>query len=390
MIRIIDKQNCCGCSACVQDCPQKCISLEEDEKGFRYPIVNERKCIDCGMCEKVCPILNLGDSCNPIKVFAAYNPNEKIRIKSSSGGVFTLLAETIINSGGVVFGAKFNEKWEVVHDYTETIEGIESFRGSKYVQSIIGNSYMLVKQFLQANRKVLFSGTPCQISGLKHYLRKVYDNLFTVEVICHGVPSPLVWKDYLDVKKGSNEFSHITFRDKRNGWMNYGLSFDFKNPTSINIYNSRFVDLYLKGYYSNVFLRESCYNCKFKNGKSNSDIALGDYWGAEEEHRNLYDDKGLSCIICYSSQGLQLIQSQKLNLEDSSLNKFIKQNPIYYKNNPIPNNRNLFWKNYNKLGVVLAMKKYAKMSFSERVRSSLIMLIYKLGLLKFVKKIVGK
>lgn len=198
MINIIEKKDCCGCSACVQRCPQQCISLEEDEEGFLYPIINEAACIDCGLCEKVCPVLHSGDAHKPLKVFAAKNNNEKIRVESSSGGVFTVLAELVIDEGGVVFGAKFGEHWDVIHDYTETKEGLAAFRGSKYVQSRIGDCFNKAKSFLVQGRKVLFSGTPCQISGLKRFLGKEYDSLLTVDFICHGVPSPKVWRMYLN------------------------------------------------------------------------------------------------------------------------------------------------------------------------------------------------
>ena len=197
MIEIKDKKDCCGCSACVQRCPKQCITLKEDNEGFLYPIVDKKTCIDCGLCEKVCPILHQGEPQKPLKVYAAKNLNEEIRRQSSSGGIFTLLAEQVIQEGGVVFGARFDENWEVKHDYTETIEGLAVFRGSKYVQSRIEDNYKKAEEFLKQGRKVLFSGTPCQIAGLKRFLRKEYEELLTVDFVCHGVPSPGVWRKYL-------------------------------------------------------------------------------------------------------------------------------------------------------------------------------------------------
>ena len=238
MIDIKEKNNCCGCSACVQICPKQCISMAADNEGFLYPQVNSAICIDCGLCEKVCLVINQSAPREPLVVYAAKNNNEDIRLKSSSGGIFTLLAEKVIEEGGVVFGAKFDADWNVIHDYTETIEGLAAFRGSKYVQSIIGDNFKTAKQFLNNGRKVLFSGTPCQIAGLKKYLRKEYDNLLTVDVVCHGVPSPMVWRDYLDYKRakraaGKNTVSSslkelpvitgISFRDKTKGWKKYGF-----------------------------------------------------------------------------------------------------------------------------------------------------------------------
>ena len=167
MIKIIDKEQCCGCSACLHICPKHSITFKEDKEGFLYPHVNTETCIDCGLCERVCPVLNQNEERIPEKVYAAKHEDDEIRMKSSSGGIFTLLADQILDEGGVVFGARFNDKWEVIHDYTETKEGLAPFRGSKYVQSYIGDSYKIAETFLKSGRKVMFTGTPCQIAGYK-------------------------------------------------------------------------------------------------------------------------------------------------------------------------------------------------------------------------------
>lgn len=199
MLEIKDKKKCCGCEACVQRCPVQCISMRSDVEGFLYPNINQTICINCNVCEKVCPEINQSEIRRPLKVYAAKNPDELIRLSSSSGGIFTMLAEQILKENGVVFGARFNEKWEVEHGYTDIQDGVAAFRGSKYVQSRIGDNYRQVEDFLRKGRKVLFSGTPCQVAGLKRFLHnKEYDNLLTVDVVCHGVPSPLVWRKYLE------------------------------------------------------------------------------------------------------------------------------------------------------------------------------------------------
>jgi coenzyme F420-reducing hydrogenase beta subunit len=172
--------------------------MQLDSEGFLYPFVDDLKCIHCECCKNICPVINQKNGSSPIQVYAAKNRNEIIREASSSGGIFTLFAEKVINDGGVVFGARFNERWEVIHDYTESIEGLAAFRGSKYVQSIIGNSYRTARTFLLEGRNVLFTGTPCQISGLREYLKKDFGNLITIDLVCHGVPSPELWRRYLE------------------------------------------------------------------------------------------------------------------------------------------------------------------------------------------------
>ena len=250
MIQIKDKSACCGCAACVQICPKQCISLKEDKEGFLYPTVNRNLCIECGKCETVCPKLHSFEAHEPLKVFAAQHFDESARAASSSGGIFTLLADAVINEGGVVFGARFDSDWSAIHDFTETHEGLQAFRGSKYLQSRIRNTYQQAEKFLKSGRQVLFTGTPCQIAGLKKYLRTDYDNLLAVDFVCHGVPSPLVWKKYLEEtiacqcekksvllhsnplisERGSIAHIHkrkidtISFRNKDLGWKKYSFA----------------------------------------------------------------------------------------------------------------------------------------------------------------------
>ncbi len=198
MIEIREERDCVGCEGCVQACPVKCISKRKDTLGFVYPVVDKEKCIDCHLCEKVCPVINQNTVRRPLQVFAAKNRDEEVRLKSSSGGVFTALAAWIIEEGGVVFGARFDKDFKVIHDYTESVEGLKAFQGSKYVQSEIGETFKEAAQFLKEGRKVMFTGTPCQIAALRLFLRKDYgDQLITVDVVCHGAPGPAVWQTYL-------------------------------------------------------------------------------------------------------------------------------------------------------------------------------------------------
>lgn len=220
-MQIENLKNCTGCSACFASCPKNAISLVPNEEGFLYPQIDSSKCIQCGLCEKVCPTLNIqqGANKNP-KAFAVINDDEKIRMESSSGGVFTAVAKKVIEENGIVFGVKLDEHQKAVFSFTENVEGLSEFRGSKYVQAQVGNAFKECKNFLIENKKVLFTGTPCQIEGLKLFLGKEYENLLTMDIICHGVPSPLVWKKYTEFceKKFASRIVKTAFRRKNDGW----------------------------------------------------------------------------------------------------------------------------------------------------------------------------
>lgn len=400
MISIKQKKDCCGCSACVQRCPKQCISMAEDEEGFLYPHIDENKCIDCGLCEKVCPVINQENQREPLSVYAATNPDEKIRMLSSSGGLFSMLAEKTIENGGVVFGACWNDEWEVVHDYTETVLGIAKFRGSKYVQSRIGDSYRIVEKFLKDGREVLFSGTPCQVAGLKKYLCKVYENLFLVDFICHGVPSPGVFRTYLqdEINKesarqgsGKNTVSHsciplvmkrdgidfkeleintISFRDKRNGWKKYGFVLGLskvstageKNSVSFS-YSPLNKNLFLAGFLCDLYIRPSCYACPSKHLKSGSDITLADFWGIDSLMPELDDDKGVSAVTVNSEKGKATLHNLGITLHDVPYHELITRNPALVKSAAIPTKRTEFFKN-DGLTFEEKIKKFAKFPFS--------------------------
>lgn len=345
MIRILDKSQCCGCEACRNICPRQCILMKEDKEGFLYPEVNLADCIDCGLCEKVCPVLHPAKERRPVAVYAAKHYDDNIRLASSSGGVFTFIAEKVIDEGGVVFGVRFNDQGEVIHDYVETKEKLSCFRGSKYVQSRIGDTYKLVLHFLQSGRKVLFSGTSCQIAGLKLFIRREYDNLLTVDVICHGVPSPKVWKKYLTeiTSKECSQVTNISFRDKQKGWKNFSLKVDMKGK---RVYLRSFkLDLYFDLFLSNIILRPSCYSCPAKSGKSCSDITLGDFWGIENILPELDDDKGCSVALLYNPKSKYFIEG--MNISDVVYNQAKQGNPSLEVSANCPVNRNYFFRLLN-------------------------------------------
>lgn len=369
MINIEDKKRCCGCNACLQRCPKSCIMVQEDEEGFLYPVVDKEVCVDCGLCEKVCPVLNQREERKPLEVYAAFNKNEEIRMQSSSGGVFTALAEQIIQEGGVVFGARFNEDWEVIHDYTETAAGLSVFRGSKYVQSRIGDTFNQTEQFLKQGRSVLFSGTPCQIAGLKLFLRKEYENLLTVDLICHGVPSPGIWRKYLEEliaregKKKNSVFFHsnpilpnsirdisrIEFRNKRLGWKKYSFALTLSVPIRHGAKNTVLLsepyneNIFMKGFLADLYLRPSCYACPSKSLKSGSDVTIGDYWGIQNIKPEIDDDKGVCCLLINSDKGKNILFAS-IELIGTSFAEVLQGNPSLIKSVVLKNERSQFYK----------------------------------------------
>ena len=388
MINIQKKYNCCGCEACVQACPHQCISFEEDSEGFRYPLVDKAACIGCNRCEKVCPILNKSDERKPIHIYAAKNENEIELLSSSSGGLFILLAKFILREGGVVFGAKFDENWNVVHAYAETEEGVKAFMGSKYVQSRISNTYKEAKDFLDAGRQVLFTGTSCQIAGLTHYLRKDYDNLLTIDVVCHGVPSPKVWRMYLDeVIKSAGEnakITNITFRDKHKGWRKYsfilktakGYTTDNNNATISDYHRN---NPYMKAFISSLILRPSCKKCRFKGGRCQSDITLADFWGIWNVKPEMFDDKGTSLLMINSKKGIDVIKKIQLILCEVILTDAVKSNKAYYKSPILHQKRKKFFAKFDnsKIPLSMLMREMSRTTRFQRIRLLLSRIIYK-------------
>lgn len=401
MIILNDKKDCCGCHACVQRCPKQCILMREDEEGFLYPYIDTSLCINCGLCEQVCPVINQSDPRLPLKVYAAKNPNETIRQASSSGGLFTMLAEQILQRNGVVFGARFNEKWEVIHDYTETLEGLAAFRGSKYVQSRIGDNYQYAKTFLETGREVLFSGTPCQIAGLNSYLNKKYKNLLTVDLICHGVPSPKIWQIYLNetIKRTSKKkvcIENISFRDKRLGWKKFcvTLSLSTKDINGIkkDFFNSDIFskNIFMKGFLSNLYLRPSCHSCPSRLFKSGSDITIGDFWGIEYIFDNFDDDKGVSAIMINSKKGETVYNTLKCKSLETDLLSVYKGNSPLKHSCPEHSQRKLFFNRFLKNNFYNITIQLCKPKLKYRIKYILRYILSKIGLLIILKKIIHR
>lgn len=361
MIDITDKEKCCGCFACYSACPVRAIDMKEDKKGFKYPMIDNEKCINCHLCEKVCPIKNKINTSNSPKAYAAYNVDNEVRFNSSSGGIFSLLVEKILESKGVVFGAAFDKKFMVHHIKIESVKELEKLRTSKYVQSIIGNTYQECKEELENGKEVLFTGTPCQINGLYTYLQKEYENLYTQDIVCHGVPSPKVWKKYLQFRRkvDAKQPMRINFRHKEYGWNLYALLLQYNN----NAYKTNHQDdLFMQAFLRNACLRDSCYNCSFKDKNRISDITLGDFWGISKIVPKMNDNKGVSLVIINSNKGQKIFDSlgNKMKFKEVNLEKSIKYNLSMTTSSKKHKNSEEFFENLDILDFDVLVKKYSK------------------------------
>ena len=300
---------CCGCTACASICPKKAIIMHEDEEGFLSPILDEKVCIDCGLCKRVCPVLNPVKNKSPETVWAAWGRNEVDRKTSSSGAISSILARYIIKNGGVVFGAVM-DNFYVYHDMIDSTHDLYRMQGSKYVQSDMGDCFTKARTMLELGRQVMFTGTPCQIAGLRNFLQKDYDNLLCVDVICHGVPSPGVLRRYVEeLKQEYYTATSLTFRDKVEGW-NPVHAFALYDDEGKRLFREagRF-NVYLTGFLKNVFDRQSCGQCRFTSVERPGDITLGDYWRIAQYSPALSDKKGTSLCILNTEKGREVFQA---------------------------------------------------------------------------------
>lgn len=335
--------------------------MTANSEGFLYPEIDGGKCIKCHKCEKVCPVLATIEPPKSLKEsFAFINSNESIRYNSSSGGVFTALALKILGRGGSIFGAEYDEELNVIHNFTADENGLGKLRGSKYTQSSINQNFIKAKQILESGKEVLFSGTPCQIGGLKSYLSKDYANLTTVDFICHGVPSQLLWRKYISYREqhAGAKATRTFFRRKNDGWKKYSLWFAFANH---NEYCKDLTqDSYMQMFLKNVCLRKSCYDCKFKSSDRFSDITMADFWGIQNEFPELDDDKGTSFVVVHTEKGKMLFDSLTDCVKKSvPLQSGLKHNSSMVKSVEMPQKRNTFFKDLNTQSFDYVIKKYA-------------------------------
>ena len=383
---MVEHNKCSGCSACLNACPVQCISMKPDGLGFLYPVIDETACIHCGRCEKVCPALdeNRPDSPEP-KAFAGHAKDENIRDASSSGGVFSLLAANVLEKGGVVFGAALTgDCSSVKHIRVDNTDDLAKLRGSKYVQSDVGRVFSEVKELLQANRYVLFSGTPCQIDGLRHYLQKDYDNLLLVEVMCHGVPSPNIYQKYLAwvKEKLQADIAHVFFRDekKSGGLLKIRVISCDGNEYKSDSAKDPFFRMFLK----NICLRESCYCCSARGLHPRADITIADYWGVEEYSPELVDGKEISLLLLHNNKGkINYYEiAEQFKGEEIPFQLAILRNPVFFRSCERPDSRNYIEADSEVLSIPQLENKYTYGG-----KKNLIILLGRLHIINPIKKI---
>ncbi|MCR5671530.1 MAG: Coenzyme F420 hydrogenase/dehydrogenase, beta subunit C-terminal domain [Butyrivibrio sp.] len=337
-----DKEKCCGCGGCYNVCPQGAISMKQDEFGFLYPQIDHDKCISCGLCKSVCAFQNTQETNTPVAAYAAVNRDREQLFYAASGGLFTALAEKILSEGGAVFGCAMDihgGKITVHHVMADKKEDLKRLQGSKYVQSDTEKTFSETMTLLEDGRKVLYSGTPCQIAALKEFLKKDYDNLILVDIICHGVPGVKMLQGYLDLEKEKRGYKEITgylFRDKKAGWGEnsglYGIDKKgreavYRRPARLSSYYALFLD--------GLISRKNCYSCKYACEKRPGDITVGDFWGIAYEHPDILkkggafvEDAGISCLIANTEKGRDFCEDGSLNIEKvpSTFEKIAKGN----------------------------------------------------------------
>ncbi|MDO5397158.1 MAG: Coenzyme F420 hydrogenase/dehydrogenase, beta subunit C-terminal domain [bacterium] len=362
MIKIKDKSQCCGCGSCMSSCPKQCIRMKTDSEGFAYPEVDTGQCISCGKCIKVCPIKNRDENNKVQKVYAVKNKNEKTRSTSSSGGTFFELAKYVIENGGTVFGCAMSKELVAQHIAVTTISELEALKSSKYVQSDVGNTYSQAKELLENGKLVLYSGTPCQIAGLKNYLGKCYDNLILIDVLCHGTPSPGMFKDYIALieKRFDSKPISINFRSKEKSWKRLYIDVHFEDGRRYFTFCG--YDQYLSMFLNNMSLRPSCYECKFTTEHRQGDITLGDFWGIGKKYPERDDDKGISLVLINTDKGVDLFDgiSSKLEIFESDFETAAAGQRTLSAPTIKNTNRDDFYKEYSENGIESALNKFVK------------------------------
>ena len=393
MIQITNKEECCGCEVCANICPNNCIQMVPDEKGFLYPQINREDCVECGLCEKVCPVSDPQSSEGEPVMYAVQNKDEKIRQESTSGGAFSLIADWVIKRGGVIIGAAFDEQFRVIHCAEDEKENISRFRGSKYVQSHTGEIYRVARQYLREGKWVCFSGTPCQVNGLKKFLNREYEKLVTVDLACRGVTSPEFLEKYLHDQKeqAGEEITSVSFREKYYGYGFSTMKAGFADGSCAR--SGMESNIFLRSFFLDLNIRESCCACRFKTVKRVSDFTLFDGWHAGRFCAEMDDDKGATLCMIQSARGAGIFEDIKKNcryaevqvdqgvaLDGQMLVKSVTPNP----------RREEFFRYIRQMSIPEIQQKYYPLTFKRKILAAIKPAVYKAGIFKYYMKMKEK
>lgn len=388
-INSITDGKCFGCMACYNTCQKDAISIITNDKNFYRPHIDESLCINCGICTKVCPTCGPDPISKVKKAYAAWNKSKELRKTCTSGGAFAALACTVIDNNGIVYGVGF-ENGVVKHKRAETKDQLLEFYGSKYVQSFVGDAFKNVKKDLEENKSVLFSGSPCQIDGLKMYLSMDYNNLITCDVVCHGVPSPRVYRDYIswiESKYGSNAES-VRFRDKRRSWKCFNMKITFSNGQTY--LGNCFTDPFHVGFLKNIFLQDSCYSCKYSTIDRVSDITMADFWDYFRRKFDPFDtDKGISLILANTEKGDTFINAavKYMKLFEKDFFKIQATQPALNRPFNAAENEKEFWIDYSTGNFDEVVEKYMHSENTDNYYTDL----YKYGFWRLqIRKIISR
>lgn len=388
MISVFDgKDNCCGCTACKHICPTSAIEMVPDNEGFLYPEIDQGLCVDCGLCKETCVFQN-GldglDNSTTLEVYAVKHRNENIRMSSTSGGAFTAISDYILQNSGVVYGVKFDDDLNVIHIAAKSVDERDKFRGSKYVQSNLNDVYKEVAHLLTRDILVLFTGTPCQTAGLKYFLSKMKIDTYKLtlcDIVCHGVPSPLMWKEHIKhiEKKFKRKVINYYCRHKVRGWHSHNEMAVFEDDTKE--YKSPLIQLHKRLFYTNTILRPACYNCRYSSIVRPSDITIADFWGIEKTMPEIDDNKGVSLAIVNTEKGKQLFSAlNTIEKWESNAQDCLQPNLVSPTRKP--GNRGQFWQDYYQKGFEYVAKKYGGYSFKSIVKRKLKMILKNIGIMK--------
>lgn len=383
---------CCGCSLCASVCPQKCISLEEDEEGFLYPKIDETLCVSCGFCMNACKERDKKMKKDvQLKSYIGYHSNEDIRRQSSSGGLFYVLAEHILNKGGSVYGAAFTETFKVEHKRIVAKEELPLLMTSKYVQSAVDSIFALVQRDLQEGRTVLFSGTPCQVAAVRQFIKekRISGNILLVDFICHGVPSPGIWGTYVQYleQKMHSPLQYVNFRDKQFGWHDFHF---YAKSKKGYIEESHELNVYMRAFLSDRNLRPSCYKCSFKKENYYSDITLADAWKIEKDFPKWADDKGTSLFVVRTKQGRELLAalSEEFICREADYNQWCKYNTSLVAPTAMPTTRQEFFDRYKTKQNTEFWNGFNKPNLKKQVKYCVKKFLKTIGLAKVIRKLV--